>query len=196
MDHEKTYDESIRCYSTNGGTQSNPSLSHFCTVANQAAHADTSLDIPAVDYAFRSLNMVSQGLFTKWSIVYDITNMQIYFKIYETPTIAGENKIFLKQPPYDPTVKMVYLSGFDFSGTSEARVLDLNDHNEYVVNPYFEKYSTAINKEFIAKAFSFYKGWGLPINLSNEEIDALSRYPESFRYKKIKRDATPRKIED
>jgi hypothetical protein len=60
--------------------------------------------------------MVSQGLFTKWSIVYDITNMQIYFKIYETPTIVGEKKIFLKQPPYDPAVKVVYLSGFDFSG--------------------------------------------------------------------------------
>ncbi|MGE5313084.1 MAG: linear amide C-N hydrolase [Acidobacteriota bacterium] len=176
-----TYDESIRSFGGNGGNRSNPSLDHFCTAAKRAADADTSTHASAVDYAFHSLRMVSQGLFTKWSIVYDITAMQVYFKIYETPAIVGVNKIFRKQPPYDPPTKVVELSEIDFGRGIEAQVLDLDDPHDNTVNPYFVKYSAAINKAFISKAFEFYKGWGIDVTLKDTEIDGLSKYPESFR---------------
>jgi hypothetical protein len=42
-------------------------------------------------------------------------------------------------------------------------------------------YSTEINKEFINKAFTFYKGWGLDIELKEEELNSLAKYPESFK---------------
>lgn len=67
----------------------------------QINHADFSSGDSTINYAFNTLNTVSQVLFTKWSIVYDGTNMRIYFKVFETPTIDGEKKIFIKQPPYD-----------------------------------------------------------------------------------------------
>ncbi len=35
---------------------------------------------PLVDYSFYILDKVAQGSFTKWSIVYDITNKKIYFR--------------------------------------------------------------------------------------------------------------------
>jgi hypothetical protein len=34
----------------------------------------TAVNEPPVDYAFSILKKVSQGAFTKWSIVYDISN--------------------------------------------------------------------------------------------------------------------------
>jgi hypothetical protein len=176
-----TYEESLNCYNHDCDTQSNPSLRHFCTAAKQSDHADSSADDSAIDCAFRALNGVSQGLATKWSIVYDISNMRIYFKIFETPAIVGENKIFMKQPPYDPPTKVVDFQGLDFNCSGTAKVLDLDCQHEEVVNPYFVNYSTGINREFIDKAFTFYKGWGLNIELKEEELDFLARYPETFK---------------
>jgi hypothetical protein len=66
-----------------------------------------------MDYAFRALNTMSQGLATKWSIVYDITNMRIHFKVFEIPTIDGERKIFFKQPG-EAITKIV-----DFKGNTD-----------------------------------------------------------------------------
>jgi hypothetical protein len=176
-----TYEESLGCYKNNYDTQSNPSLNHFCTAAKRINGAGSSDDESAIDYSFRTLNMVSQVLFTKWSIVYDITNMRVYFKVFETPIIVGEKKIFTKQPPYDPITKVIDFKGMDFNCLGKVKVFDINSNHDNDVNQYFIPYSTEINKEFIDKAFSFYKGWGLPIELKEDELNSLARYPESFK---------------
>jgi penicillin V acylase-like amidase (Ntn superfamily) len=176
-----TYDESMNCLINHGDVHSNLSLAHFVTVATQAQHVISSPDDSLIGYAFQTLRMVNQGLPTKWSIVYDITNMRIYFKIYETPTIVGEQKIFTKMPPYDPGTKIVDLHGLDFNCSTSAKVLDLNCGHEDLINPYFEDYSTKVNKEFISKAFTFYRGWGIPINVNDAELEYLAKYPESFK---------------
>ena len=176
-----TYEESLSCYNNNGNTQSNPSLYHFCAAAKQINNSDFSFEDSTINYAFNTLNMVSQVLFTKWSIVYDITNMRIYFKVFETPTIDGEKKIFTKQPPYDPITKVIDFKGLDFNCSNIVKVFDINSSQNNVVNKYFIPYSTDINKEFINKAFTFYKGWGLDITLKEDELDALAKYPESFK---------------
>jgi hypothetical protein len=176
-----TYEESLSCYNNNGDTQSNPSLYHFCVAAKKTNQADSSADDSTIDCAFRVLKRVSQELFTKWSIVYDISNRRIYFKVFETPIIDGENKIFTKQPPYDPLTKVVEFNGLDFACSDTAKVLDLDCNHEEVVNRYFVNYSTGINKQFITKAFTFYRGWGLNIELKEEELDYLAKYPETFK---------------
>jgi hypothetical protein len=107
--------------------------------------------------------------------------MRIYFKIFETPTIVGEKKIFLKQPPYDPPTKVVKCKGLEFNCSNMAKVLDLDCNHEGIVNQYFVNYSTGINKEFINKTFTFFKGWGINIELKEAEIDYLAKYPESFK---------------
>jgi hypothetical protein len=176
-----TYEESMSSYNNNSDTQSNPSLFHFCTAAKKINHSDPYTKDSTIDYAFHTLNMVSQELFTKWSIVYDITNMRIYFKVFETPIIDGEKKIFTKQPPYDPITKVVDFKGLDFNCSDMVKVFDINSNQDKVVNKYFIPYSTDINKEFIDKAFTFYKGWGLNIELKEDDLNSLAKYPESFK---------------
>jgi choloylglycine hydrolase len=175
-----TYEESLGCYKNSGNTLANPSLYHFCTAAKQISGSDSTSD-STIDYTFRTLNMVSQQLFTKWSIVYDITNMRIYFKVFETPIIVGESKIFTKQPPYDPITKVIDFKGLDFNCSGVVKVFDINSNHDKDVNQYFIPYSTEINKEFIDKAFTFYKGWGLNIELKDDDLNSLAKYPESFR---------------
>jgi choloylglycine hydrolase len=176
-----TYDESLSCYKNDGSTLSNPSIGHFCTAARQINHVNTVSEDSTVAFGFKALNMVSQQLFTKWSIVYDIFAMRIYIKIFETPIIQGENKIFLKQPPYDPATKVIDFKTFDFNCSVTAKVFDLNSNYNNEVNQYFIPYSTDVNKEFIAKAFTFYKGWGLDIDLKEDDLNALAKYPETFK---------------
>lgn len=176
-----TYEESVSSYNNNSDTQSNPSLYHFCTAAKQTNHVEPLTDDSTIDYAFRTLNMVSQVLFTKWSIVYDITNMRIYFKVFETPIIDGEKKIFMRQPPYDPITKVIDFKELDLNCSDTLKVFDINSNYDKIVNQHFIPYSTDINKEYIAKAFTFYKGWGLNIELKEDELSSLAEYPESFK---------------
>ena len=175
------YDESIYCFNNNGDTQSNPSLYHFCTAAERINNSNSYPGDSAIDYAFKTLNMVSQGLSTKWSIVYDIINMQIYFKVFETPVIVGERKIFTKQPPYDPVTKVIDLKELSYECSGTVKVLDINGDQYNRVNQYFVPYSTDINREFIVKVFTFYKGWGLDIELKEDEMEYLAKYPESLK---------------
>ena len=175
-----TYEKSVSCYNNNGDIQSDRSLYNYCTAGHQIQQNNSSSGDSAIINAFHTLSAVSQGLGTKWSIVYDVTNMRIYFKIFETPVIVGEQKIFLKQPG-EVVMKYVDLNDFDFNCHNAPKVLDLDFNHAGVVNKYFVEYSTGINKEFIAKTFTFFKGWGINVDLKDEELDYLAKYPESFR---------------
>jgi penicillin V acylase-like amidase (Ntn superfamily) len=175
-----TYEKSIDCYNNNGDIQADRSLYNFCTAVHQVQQYKSSNSDSTIVNAFHALSAVSQGLGTKWSIVYDVTNMRIYFKIFETPTIVGEQKIFLKNPG-ETVIKFVDFNDLDFTCKNAPKVLDLDFNHNGEVNQYFVDYSTNINKEFIAKAFTFFKAWGININLTEEEIDYLAKYPESFR---------------
>jgi len=174
-----TYEKSLNCYKNSEDTEANRSLYNFCKAAGSQQNSSYSGD-SAIAYAFSTLNALSQGVFTKWSIVYDVTSMKIYFKVFETPTIIGEQKMFLKQPGV-AVMKIVDFKDFDFSCRSVTKVLDLDNNHEGVVNQYFVDYSTGINRESIAKTFTFFKGWGINIEMKDEELDYLAKYPESFR---------------
>jgi hypothetical protein len=106
--------------------------------------------------------------------------MRIYFKIFETPTIVGERKIFVRKPG-EALTKVVDFKGIDFNCSATAKVLDLDCNHEGLVNQYFMSYSTVVNKEYISKAFTFFKNWGIPIDLKEEELEYLAKYPESFK---------------
>lgn len=181
-----SYDESLSCYNNNGDTQYNRSLYNFSTAAQGNVQADASSKDSLIENSFHTLRDVSQGLGTKWSIVYDISDMKIYIKVFETPTIAGEQKIFRRQPPYDPITKVVDFKALDFNCSGVAKVFDLNFDHDGVVNPYFVDYSTAINRDFIGRAFAFFKGWGVPISLKDEDMDNLAKYPDSFKCRVVK----------
>jgi len=175
-----TYEKSVNCYNNNSDIHSDRSLYNFCTAAHKVHQENSLPNDSTIINAFQTLSAVSQGLNTKWSIVYDVINMRIYFKIFETPTIVGEQKIFLKQPG-QAVIKYVDFNSFDYNCHSSPKVLDLDFNHTGAVNQYFVEYSTRINKEFIAKTFTFFKGWGKNVDLKDEDLDYLAKYPESFK---------------
>jgi hypothetical protein len=175
-----TYDESIRCFQKHGDTQSDRSLYNFTMAVQMACERGSSGGNLPVAYAFAILNAVSQGVNTKWSIVYDIHAMKFFIKVFETPTIVGERKIFLKRPG-ESKIKEADVKKFDFDCMKLSKVLDLEFDGEGTMNAQFVDYSTGINEKFIAKAFAFFKSWGIGIDLKDEEIRYLAKYPESFR---------------
>src|SRR5674476_1382301 len=73
------------------------------------------------------------------------------------------------------------LKDLNFSCNKTPKALDLNIDKSGNMSPHFVEYSSNINRDFISKAFTFFNGWGININLTEQEIDFLSKYPESFK---------------
>lgn len=90
--------------------ESNNSLERFtkaCNMLQQYQQGNSA--VAPVEYAFNMLNKVSQDAYTKWSIVYDITNRQIHF-------ITNGNT----------QRRSISFSGLDFKCSTQARSVDIN----------------------------------------------------------------------
>jgi penicillin V acylase-like amidase (Ntn superfamily) len=130
-----TYDESVRSYK-NSSTKGNNSLERFgkaCKMVQQLSNSNNKK--PIIDYAFDILGEVAQGDFTKWSIVYDITNKTIQFKTNR-----------FKQ------VKTLSFAAFDFNCTASAKVWDMNQAAEGNINRLFENFTPAMNRKIVETA--------------------------------------------
>ena len=112
-----------------------------------------------VQYAFETLAMVRQGDATKWSIVYDLKNLEIHYK---TGRCAD--------------VRTVQLAGLDFSPQTPVRVASINAAHTGVLNPHFFDYDTDLNKWLV-----FYCVRHTPQmkDLPDALIEAFARYPET-----------------
>ena len=114
------YDESVKSYK-NSSANGNNSLERFGEACSMIQQLNTgNITKPLIDYAFDILGEVAQGDFTKWSIVYDITNKTIQFKTNR-----------FKQ------VKTLSFSAFDFSCTATAKVWDMNQAGNGNINNCF-----------------------------------------------------------
>lgn len=88
----------------------NNSLDRFtkaCHMLQQYQQGNNST--APVDYAFNILNNVSQAQYTKWSIVYDISNRQIHFTTY------GNNQR-----------RSISFAGLDFKCNGQAKWININ----------------------------------------------------------------------
>lgn len=129
------YDESVRAYK-NSGTNGNNSLERFeqaCNMVRQFTSGQS--DLPATDHAFNILAEVSQGDFTKWSIVYDLSNKSIQFRTAR-----------FKQ------IKTVNFSSFDFNCNADAKAWDMNQPQKGNVAHLFTNFNEAINKRIVETA--------------------------------------------
>jgi hypothetical protein len=87
---------------------------------------------------------------------------------------------YLKDEGFAKT-KIVDLNKIDFTCSSPCLVMDLELDQEGLVNSYFQVYTTNTNKEYISKAFDYFWRLGIPIQVSDEELNYLAKYPESFK---------------
>jgi penicillin V acylase-like amidase (Ntn superfamily) len=136
------YAESTKTYSDNkeegSGAYGNNSLERFgtaCKMVQDFQHYNGNKSI--TEYAFDILKAVDQDDFTKWSIVYDISNKKIYFKTQRFTAI-----------------KQVAFSSFEWSCPGTAKAWKMNQTGDGDVSKKFVDFSTAINKKLVETAFT------------------------------------------
>ncbi len=132
------YDDAVKL--TNGSTSNKKyadnSLQRFSTACDmiQQYQAD-NIKEDVVDYAFNILNKVAQKDYTKWSIVYDITNKQVHF------IANGLNQR-----------KSLALRDFNFTCNNPALAFSLFDSKSGAIASSFSPLSFEQNKTLIEKS--------------------------------------------
>ena len=158
-----TYDESVKSVK-NSSSNGNNSLERFGETCKMIQQLNaTSISKSLTDYAFDILGEVAQGDFTKWSIVYDITNKTIQFKTNR-----------FKQ------IKTLSFSAFDFNCTTKAKVWDMNQKASGSVNKLFQNFNSDINKRIVETAA---KESESRVSISKKNIEALWQYAPGIKCK-------------
>lgn len=99
----------------------NNSLDRFVKACRMLKrYQDSGSNIPVTGFAFSILDKVAQGSFTKWSIVYDISNKQIHFK-----TETNKN------------IKTIEFAAFDFACSQPAKMFNMNQEGRGDVSHHF-----------------------------------------------------------
>jgi penicillin V acylase-like amidase (Ntn superfamily) len=162
-----TYERSaayLRTLAGFGGTSPTPSgqgsLERFGRAATLLKNYPTALNKDIVSYSFDVLANVAQGDYTKWSIVYDPTNLRVHFR-----TSASTQ------------IKKAGFAKFDFSCATPVKVLNINAAQSGDVSQRFVKYSTSINRNLVQQS---YRNTPFLTNTSEAEIDLVSNHPETF----------------
>jgi penicillin V acylase-like amidase (Ntn superfamily) len=118
------------------GTFKDNSVERFATACKMVQQYQvTDVKEEPVDYAFNILNKVSQKNFTKWSIVYDITNKQIYF------IANGETER-----------KYLGLRDFNYSCSNAPLAFNLSDKRSGGISKEFSTLTFDDNKKLIQQS--------------------------------------------
>jgi len=136
------------------------SIKRFIHAADAASSFDSKAIQSPVDYAFGILKQVAQGDKTKWSIIYDINKLQVF---YHTSKNAETRMIDLKQ--------------FDFSCKSPVQVIDI-DAGSGDISKAFQAYTVEANRTLIG--ITFEKTSFLKI-IPSQVLDAIAAYPGSLK---------------
>ena len=122
----------------------------------QTYQANT-INIPVVDYSFNILNKVAQTGYTKWSIVYDISNKKIYFKTADYPSI-----------------KNISFSTFSFACATPSKAWDMNQMGNGDIANQFINFNQDLNQHIVEKSFTESAD---QINATEQEIKNTWAYP-------------------
>ena len=133
-----TYSESFKALRNKStAVTGDNSLQRFgtaCTMIEKLKQENSNQSL--IDYSFNILNEVASGDYTKWSIVYDISNKKIFFKTAEYKD-----------------VKTVDVNCFDFSCTAKAYTFDMNQKGNGDISKKFTLYSNRVNEKKLKQAF-------------------------------------------
>lgn len=137
----------------------NNSLDRFvkaCSMVKQFNESD--INMPVTDFAFSLLDKVSQGSFTRWSIVYDITNKKVHFK-------TEANK----------SIKSFQFSAFDFACNKPAKMFNMNQDVKGDIDNRFILPDKKIKQEVLKQAVSESSD---RVSISKKDEEALLGFEE------------------
>lgn len=134
-----TYQESVSHYQLKSTPheKDGSSLGRFVKACSMVQQYNQKQNGSPITYSFNILKEVAQGDFTKWSIVYDIREMKIYFK-----TNVHQQ------------TKWVGFRDFGFNCTDKPVTLNINTRVEGDVSGRFEGYSIDLDLKTIQQSFS------------------------------------------
>jgi penicillin V acylase-like amidase (Ntn superfamily) len=135
----------------------NKSLNRFARAACFLKNSNRVGSPKSADAAFQILEQIAQQGYTKWSIVYNLTERMVTFR-----SADAKSK------------KEVQLSALNFSCSKPAQILDINTMKSGEVNDAFADYTLQANRSIVES--SLLKGFA---NMPREVIEALSNYPNS-----------------
>jgi choloylglycine hydrolase len=115
---------------------SKSSLDRFSMAARGTTEFSKEEHGEAFDHAFKILEDVSQGEFTRWSVVYDVQNRSIRFRTCDAPGI-----------------KRIDLKSFDFSCETPCICLDIDSDLTGDVQAQFVDCTKAINEKLIQESW-------------------------------------------
>jgi len=146
-------------------TLENNSLDRFVKTCSMVKKFnETEMNVPVTDFAFSILDKVAQGSFTKWSIVYDITNKKIQFK-------TEANK----------TVKTVSFAAFDLDCKQPYKMFNMNQDGTGDVSSRFtvanKKIKAQVMTQVVAESSS-------RVAISKKEEEELLSYEDGVSCKK------------
>ena len=140
-------------------------LNRFVRAACMLKNYSSNKRQPPIDYAFEILKNVAFEHHTEtdnqWNIVYDIRNLQIHFR-------TKNNR----------KTRYINLRAIPFTCTTPTEVLDIQESLSGNITHQFNHYTNEINRKMFEKAAKkVHYQW----NVSEKWLDAMSRYPDSFR---------------
>jgi choloylglycine hydrolase len=136
------------------------SLDRFGRAASLLQNYRSTSASDIVSYSFDVLANVAQGDYTKWSIVYDPTNLRVHFHTSSNTQI-----------------KQVDFAKFSFGCDTPVKILNINSPQSGDVSQRFIKYSTPINRNLVQQS---YRNTPFLTNTPEAEIDLVSKHPETF----------------
>ena len=126
-----------------------------CSMVQQFQANDIKQSV--IDYSFDILKQVKQEGWTRWSIVYDLTNKTIHFK---TARYAA--------------IKSISFSDFDFNCNASPLSLNMNQPMQGKVSLQFKPYTTEVNKQLIETSVEESK---TQVTISEMDRKRLIDYP-------------------
>lgn len=152
------YDEAVgQVKNSKGSSGFDNSVERFATACNMIGlYQSVNNNQDPIDYGFSILNKIAQPGYTKWSIVYDITNLQVY-------CITDQQR----------QRKQVALQDIDFSCSGTIPVLPLGSSQKGNVSKLFLPLSFEQNKALITRSA---KESSSQIKVEQASVDKAAAY--------------------
>ncbi len=130
-----------------------------CSMVNKINRLETTASL--TDYAFSILDKVAQGNFTKWSIVYDITNRTIHFR-------TNSNR----------DIKYVRFTAFDFSCSQSSRMYNMNQDEKADISKHFTLPDKKLKQQIIEMVVDESKS---RVNITKDEQYQLLHFEDAVK---------------